>query len=381
MDLHTTVPSSSDGGYDLGDLANSKMGFAVDPEAMPTDEVGNGPALEAALGQTYAADAVTTETKFALTPVPDPEPDPEPSRSSTPPPGGGDQPPPPEVPATKAADAGPKLRRKRRLVKKRSDIPAWAVSALIHVGILGVLAAMATTSGDVVKRLINIDGSTVLNNGSAEELTKIYADPTDVRSDQAVGDPDSSVVGPDRGFSSNGASPLGHAGGGPDRPARQRADQPAHDPGHLHALGPRLDLRQAQPRPRRRRDGRRRRHLRRRRRRRGARPDRPRDPPPPHPAQGDRRLAVRRVREHEGRPEGDPQEVRPGRQRAQDQHARRRAHGQGQEEVDQPADEPRHRRLRRRRPLHPGEADGRHRTRSARPSSTSRSTRPAKRTP
>ena len=379
MDLHAPVPPSSDGGYDLSNLVNSKLEFAVDPEAMPTDEVGNGPAVEAALTRADALAETAAAPTVTATPSPDPNPDPALTLSAS------EAQPPGETPGKPAEAAGPKLRRKKRVARKRSDVPAWLVSTMIHVGILGGLAAVATTSGEVVKRLANLDSSLVTNPGAAEELTKIYADPAEVRSDQAVGDPDSTVVGSGVGFSNSGgtapsATPLVE----PDRPARRRPDQHADHPHHRHPLGPRLDLGPAQPRPRRRWDGRRRRFFRRRRCGRGARPDRPRDPPPPHPAQGDRRLALRRVREHEGRPERDPQEVRPGRQRAQDQHARRPrpVPAQGQEgEVEHPADEPRHRRLRRTRSTSPSRSRRPTSRRSAGPSTSSRSTRPARRTP
>jgi hypothetical protein len=196
MDLHAPVPPSSDGGYDLGDLPNSKMEFAVDPEVMPTDEVGNGPAVEAASSQALAETVAATPISHA---GPIPAPPPEVAGQAAEPPAKGD-------PAV--ASAGPKLRRKRRVVKKRWDAPAWVVSAMIHVGILGALAAVATTSGEIIKRINPIDASMVSNPGAAEELTKIYNDPSEVRSDQAVGDPDSTVVGSGVGFSSAaGAAP------------------------------------------------------------------------------------------------------------------------------------------------------------------------------
>ncbi len=212
MDLHAPVPPSSDGGYDLGDLANSKMEFAVDPEAMPTDEVGNGPAVEAAMGKAEAE----AEAETVVTPT-----TPEPFEG----PPANDNGQPPEAPA-KGADAGPKLRRKRRVAKKRWDAPAWVVSALIHFGILGVLAAMATTSGEVVKRLANLDSSLVSNPGAAEELTKIYNDPAEVRSDQAVGNPDSSVVGSNIGFSSGAAPSATPAVSRTGRPVDERTSLP-----------------------------------------------------------------------------------------------------------------------------------------------------------
>jgi len=64
---------------------------------------------------------------------------------------------------------------------------------------------MATTSGDIIKRMNPIDASMVNNPGAAEELTKIYADPAEVRSDQAV----ATLTRPwsaRHGFSSNGGA-------------------------------------------------------------------------------------------------------------------------------------------------------------------------------
>ncbi len=87
--------------------------------------------------------------------------------------------------AAPAGAAGPKLQRAKRRLKKRWDAPAWLVSALIHVGILGGLAAVATTSGDVVRKLANLDSSLVATTGEAE-LTPLYQDPSDVPRDQAV---------------------------------------------------------------------------------------------------------------------------------------------------------------------------------------------------
>ncbi len=96
--------------------------------------------------------------------------------------------------AKPAADAGPKLRRKRRAVRKRWDAPAWAVSAVIHVAIVGALAAVATTGGEVVKRLGNLDSALVANNGATEEL-KIYADPNEAPRDATTGDTSASTAG------------------------------------------------------------------------------------------------------------------------------------------------------------------------------------------
>ena len=220
MDLHVPVSPSNDGGYELADAPNSKMEFVVDPDERPTEEVDNGPAVEAARS---AAEALT-----AVEPVLDPPSPPiapaEAASDPSPSPGEGAQAG-AEGPAG-PADAGPKLRRKRRVARRRWDAPAWVVSALIHVGILGGLAAVATTSGEVVKRLASLDSTLVTNPGSAEELTKIYADPSEVRSDQAVGDTDSTTVGSGVGFASGSAPSATPAVGRTGRQVNEKTSLP-----------------------------------------------------------------------------------------------------------------------------------------------------------
>ena len=198
MDLHVSVPPSSDGNYDLADIPNPAP---VDPEERSTEEVANGPAVRAAqvAAEQVAANAETLVTDVRATA---PEPAPSPSEDGKP----ADEA--KAADETKAAEAGPKLRRKRRVVRRRSDLPAWAVSALIHVGILGGLAAVATTSGEVIRRINPLDSTLVANPGSAEELTKIYADPADTPRDQLTGDTDSTTAGSGVGFASNiGSAP------------------------------------------------------------------------------------------------------------------------------------------------------------------------------
>ena len=191
MDQHTMVPPSSDGGYDPADLPGPDREFAVDPETMPTEEVDPG-SLPDPINPPPPPTLTSPTLEFA--PMVDGV---EPAEEAP-------APKPPSRP--KAAEAGPRLRRKRRAARKRFDAPAWVVSAVIHVGILGGLALIATTSGEIVRRINPIDSSLVKNAGGAEELTHIYADPTEIRSDQAVGDTNATLVG--AGFAtSNGAAP------------------------------------------------------------------------------------------------------------------------------------------------------------------------------
>ena len=103
------------------------------------------------------------------------------------------------------AKTGPKLRRTRRRAKRRWDAPAWMVSALIHLGILGGLAAIATTSGEVVKRLASIDSALIVKSAS-DELTPIYADPTDAPRDELNGDTAADPGSPSQSYSTGGAS-------------------------------------------------------------------------------------------------------------------------------------------------------------------------------
>jgi len=160
MDLHMPVPPSRDGAFDLSPPAAPAV-----PEGTLTIEV----------------------------------------EPPAPPPPPAEAPPPPAAEAgekAKAEDAGPKLRRGRRPSRRKSEAPAWLVSALIHVGILGGLALVATSSGEVVKRF-NLNSSLVPDAGAVDELTPVYADPADASREMATGDTTSSTSGADVGFASN----------------------------------------------------------------------------------------------------------------------------------------------------------------------------------
>ncbi len=121
----------------------------------------------------------------------------------------GSEPAAPASAGASASAAGPKLRRARKRVKQRWDAPAWMVSGLIHVGLLGGLALMAATSGEVVRQLGSLDSALVTKDGGAEELTNIYADPTDAPRDQAVGDTSANAAGPSMAYSSSSGGSAG----------------------------------------------------------------------------------------------------------------------------------------------------------------------------
>ena len=146
-------------------------GYGLDPEAAPRADSPEGPSRGAEPSPPPAL-----EPTVATPPAPE---------SATEPVAGASGP----GPAPAAADqpAGPRLVRARKRARRRWDAPAWVVSAVIHVLILGGLALVATSSGEVVRRLANLDSALVDNHGPKEE-TPILNDPADVARDQAVGD-------------------------------------------------------------------------------------------------------------------------------------------------------------------------------------------------
>ena len=93
-------------------------------------------------------------------------------------------PPPPE--ATDAPEP-PKTRTKRRRRRAlRTAVPAWAVSFVVHVVVLTALG-LATFQSQATRIMASINSALVSTKGRADELTPIYADPSNQRSEQAVG--------------------------------------------------------------------------------------------------------------------------------------------------------------------------------------------------
>lgn len=89
----------------------------------------------------------------------------------------------------KAAEKHARARARARQHRRRtlfSAVPAWTVSAIVHLAILTSLAAY--TFKEQVKKVLPIDSALVPTSNTAEtEATPIYADPSANRSDQAVG--------------------------------------------------------------------------------------------------------------------------------------------------------------------------------------------------
>ncbi len=88
----------------------------------------------------------------------------------------------PKDPKSAAAKSRKKKRRNSRWV-----LPAWALSVVVHVVVLGSLGAM-TLSSEVRTKIMNLNTSMFKDTGgSADELTKIYAEQSKASRDEAVG--------------------------------------------------------------------------------------------------------------------------------------------------------------------------------------------------
>ena len=185
MATHLELPRSSD----QPDVSTPAR--PVDPDAVETLEVdpptaggfnsGTDPAARPPSPSSEPTQSTLTPPALGIGPTTTADPAHSPASAAG---AAGAQPTPGAEPAK---PTGPRLNRPRRQARRRWDAPAWAVSAGIHVLILGGLALVATTSGEVVKQLASLDSALVDNNGPKEE-TPILNDPADVAREQAVGD-------------------------------------------------------------------------------------------------------------------------------------------------------------------------------------------------
>ncbi len=107
-------------------------------------------------------------------------------------PSAGETPPAPDAPRAaappKAETAAVRAKRRRRARGRRFDLPAWAVSFLVHVVILALLGA-ATFSREADAVLASINSALVPTKGESDELMIIDAPSSVAPRDQAVGDP------------------------------------------------------------------------------------------------------------------------------------------------------------------------------------------------
>ncbi len=107
----------------------------------------------------------------------------------------------------------PKPTKRRRRRANRWGVPAWGLSIIVHTVVLSMLA-LATLNEEVRSKLVNLNTSMLKDtSGSAAELTKIYADPSEGKRENATGDENSDTSGAGKGDAPP-ASGLAMAGGG-----------------------------------------------------------------------------------------------------------------------------------------------------------------------
>ena len=107
--------------------------------------------------------------------------------------------------AEKTAKARAKKLRKRR-AQMRVQAPAWAVSLMVHVVLLGALAVVTFNSDAGKKIMANINSALVTSSGGEPEVTPIYADPGKERSTETVGNESAETAG---GSSGGGFGGIG----------------------------------------------------------------------------------------------------------------------------------------------------------------------------
>lgn len=114
-------------------------------------------------------------------------------------------------PAGVASEAkGPRLRPRRRPARTlHLSVPSWAVSVMVHAGVLSALG-LASMSSEVGKAVASINAAmvdTALGAKQAEELTPILADPTNQPRDLATGLIEASTPGLGGGLGTGSGPP------------------------------------------------------------------------------------------------------------------------------------------------------------------------------
>jgi von Willebrand factor type A domain len=100
------------------------------------------------------------------------------------------------VPMPVSPPRAAKLRsRRRRGVRIRHVLNAWAVSLVVHGAVLTALAFGTFSSTDIVKKIISFDSALTSYHNGEPELLPIYADPDNIPRDRAIGDENASTPG------------------------------------------------------------------------------------------------------------------------------------------------------------------------------------------
>ena len=196
MDLDSTVqlvPSSRDGIFTLADESLPNAGSAMSA-SVPNGQMTAATSEMAATGTTIVSGDAQAAAPSAAGPPTTPPPIQATLTAAT-----GPAPKPAELEKEKEKEKGQKLRGRRKKAKRKFEASAWGVSALVHLGMLITLGAI-TLAPQAVLVLKDLNTALVSTTGSTEELTNIYADPSNAPRDQAVGDITATTAGAGSGL-------------------------------------------------------------------------------------------------------------------------------------------------------------------------------------
>jgi von Willebrand factor type A domain len=98
--------------------------------------------------------------------------------------------------AAARAPKAPRLRPTRRgRIRLAHLLQAWSFSLVVHAAILSALAFATFTGGDTIKQVLNFDSALAGHRAGEQEILPIYADPDNIKRDQAIGDEHANTPG------------------------------------------------------------------------------------------------------------------------------------------------------------------------------------------
>jgi hypothetical protein len=98
--------------------------------------------------------------------------------------------------AAARAPKPPRLRPQRRgRIRLAHLLQAWSFSLVVHAAILSALAFATFTGGDTIKQVLNFDSALAGHRAGEQEILPIYADPDNIKRDQAIGDEHANAPG------------------------------------------------------------------------------------------------------------------------------------------------------------------------------------------
>jgi hypothetical protein len=226
MEFRSPAPSSDDDASQpvatrpmaAATLSNALVPGSHEPietPGIPVPRIGDGPTMTSvftayhAPGGSRAGDELPAGGGSAIPHLGDSNP-----ANGSPSTAGLVKPPADPAPTNDGTPKVPKLRpRRRRRARLRHLLPAWSVSLLVHVVILSALAAATFSGQDATNKVVNFDSALAgYRQGEREELN-IWADPSNIPRDQAIGEEHGGASAPIVEMAGDGGEDDGDGGG------------------------------------------------------------------------------------------------------------------------------------------------------------------------